>query len=165
MTGGEDVAFSCIFNSVIMMGFFLPSFSCLRGCSGHGTEAGNTLCTPFHSQSPFILMYAAEVLSEWHAPVWGSSFLSVGRPIPLLGMSTAWYPSRQMKCLSHRKPGCEQQYFRGEVLWVARVSLNMHQLRERTPEVWDFFPGATVTCWWTEAACFFEKVWTSNTST
>lgn len=84
-------------------------------------------------------MFAAEVLSEWHAPVWGSSLLSVGRPVPLLGMSTAWYPSRQMKCLSHRKPGCEQQYFRGEVLWVARVSLNMHQLRERTPEVWDFF--------------------------
>lgn len=66
------------------------------------------------------------------------------------------YPSREIKGLSCRKQGCQQQYFGGWSSVCSRDQSKHAPAQEKNSWSLGSFPGATVTCWWTETVCFSE---------
>lgn len=98
------------------------------------------------------LFVPADVLSEWHTPVWATGFLFAARcPRPLLGTTIVQLSPKAAETFepAGSKAACSS-ILEAEVLpRAAAVGQIMRQHRRRTentPEVWGLFPGATVTC-------------------
>lgn len=161
MTGGEDVVFSCDLDSVLMINndvCFLTFFSCLRGCSGHGTEAQSIPLCLFSFTIYLLFRHVCNWSAEWVA------CSSLGQQLPLLCWMTQptagddhspVIPAGGWNAWGCRKWGCEHCF--GGWSPVGSRGQSKHAPAQEK-DYWSlrFFPGATATCWWTETACFLE---------
>lgn len=137
---------------------FLTFFSCLRGCSGHGTEAQSIPLCLFSFTIYLLFQHVCSWSAEWMA------CSSLGQQLPLLCWMTQptagddhspIIPAGELNAWECRKQGCEQQYFRDWSSAGSRGQSKHAPAQERDSWSLRFFPGSTVT-WWTETACFFE---------
>lgn len=165
MTGAEDVAFSCVLNSVILNSndVFSPFFPCWRGCSGHGTEAQSSVSLFIHNL-PFI--HECLQLKCWVSGM--HQFGPAASSALLDGWAHCWGWPQSSYPAMFEPAGSEavsSNILGSEVLWVTVVSLNTQQLRKRTPEVWYFSLVQLSLVDEQKLPAFPKWVWTSSTST